>query len=155
MLLVKSAQRGLSPSAPFQSLFGRQFVVVSAFTTKNHSCSLGVLMPEERLYYHLTIRPRNPAGNLPSLWFTHSYIVFSFKACSIHFLYHCLSSFGCASICFLEQIIGLNLRYVKGGDPIMSNQDVQFYLKPYVSTFHSSAGLYSHRQIQFYNSRIT
>ncbi len=63
--------------------------------------------------------------------------------------------FGYVSICFLEQTIGPNLCYVKGRDPIMSKKDVQFYLRPYVCTFHSSAGLYTWRQIQFYNSRIT
>ncbi len=60
------------------------------------------------------------------------YTVFSLKVCSIHFLHHrhFLPSIGCVSICFLEQTMGL-----KGRDPIVSKQDVQFYLNQITNHF--------------------
>ncbi len=51
MLFVSPPEVVVHLVAPFQSLFGRQNVVASAFPMKNHSWNLGVLMPEYRLYF--------------------------------------------------------------------------------------------------------
>ncbi len=60
MLFVSPPEVFVHLVAPFQSLFGRQNVVASAFSMKNHSRNLGVLMPEYRLYF----KQRNKAEDL-------------------------------------------------------------------------------------------
>ncbi len=84
MLFVSPPEVVVHLVAPFQSHLGCQNMVVSAFSMKNHSWNLEVLMPEDRLYF----KQRNKAEKLSAERISRMFFVSSLNSVSSSHVQH-------------------------------------------------------------------
>ncbi len=147
MLFVSPPEVVVHLVAPFMCLFRCQFVVTSAFSMKNHSWNLGVLMPEDRLYF----KQRNKAEKVSAERICKKKIVSSLNSVSSRRVQH---------ISYICVFLTHKIRFLpreKGPQDVF----LQIYPISSVCTFHF-AGLvhnvtHTHTYIYIfaYNGRIT